>query len=78
MNNGKETAPVAIRKVKLGDRVVRTPVTIQEYAPMNSRRFLLKSMTGTVIYIHPKGRYHTVEFQIRCGPVRENFHGTAY
>ena len=34
-----------------------------------------KPMKGKVVYIHPLGRYHVVEFELRGGPVRESFLG---
>ena len=32
-------------------------------------------MEGKVIYIHPEGRFYTVEFSVRGGKVRECFLG---
>lgn len=32
-------------------------------------------MEGKVIYIHPEGRYHIVEFDTRGGKIRECFLG---
>lgn len=32
-----------------------------------------KSYEGTVIYIHPKGRFYRAEFQLPFGKVREAF-----
>ena len=32
-------------------------------------------MEGKVIYIHPEGRYHIVEFETRGGKIRECFLG---
>nr|DAJ09404.1 MAG TPA: hypothetical protein [Caudoviricetes sp.] len=32
-------------------------------------------MPGVVVYIHPRGLYHTVEFELRGGKVRESFPG---
>lgn len=34
-----------------------------------------RNMTGVVVYIHPKGRYNTVEFQNGKERFRENFMG---
>ena len=34
-----------------------------------------KLMEGRVVYIHPRGRFHTVEFPTMGGPVRESFAG---
>ena len=28
---------------------------------------------GTVVYIHPKGRYYTLEFRFQSGTFRESF-----
>lgn len=33
-------------------------------------------MTGTVVYIHPLGRFHIVEFELWGGKVQESFLGT--
>ena len=30
-----------------------------------------------VVYIHPKGHYHTVEFELNGGHVRESFKGVS-
>lgn len=32
---------------------------------------------GRVVYIHPKGYYHTVEFELNGGHVRESFKGVS-
>lgn len=63
------------KDVKLGEIVTRLPVTICEMDDKgkNNRR----PMRGRVVYIHPKGRYHTVEFALRGGPVRESFLGVS-
>lgn len=29
--------------------------------------------TGTVIYIHPQGRFYTAEFELAMGKVRESY-----
>ena len=57
--------------VKIGDKVQRRPVTLGEGALGKVQPV----MTGTVVYIHPKGRYHTVEFRVCCGVIRESFKG---
>ena len=36
-----------------------------------------RPMTGKVTYIHPRGRYHLVEFETWGGTVRECFQGVA-
>lgn len=56
--------------VKLGERVRRIPGTLSCAVDKSTR-----PMEGKVVYIHPKGRFHTVEFQTMGGPVRESFMG---
>lgn len=45
------------RTVRLGDTVVRCPITIYD-----SDKEVKKSKSGTVVYIHPQRRFHTVQF----------------
>lgn len=70
--------------LKVGDKVRRTPVT---FSPDREELLMRKTadmysfyeawyMTGTVIYVHPQGRYHIVEFDLPGGKVREAFMGT--
>lgn len=56
--------------VQLGERVRRIPGTLSCAVDKSAR-----PMEGKVVYIHPKGRFHTVEFQTMGGPVRESFMG---
>lgn len=56
--------------VQLGERVRRIPITLSCTVDKSAR-----PMEGKVVYIHPKGRFHTVEFQAMGGPVRESFMG---
>ena len=63
--------------MKLGDKVVRMPVTI-EYPDITDRgaiRSEQRPMSGRVVYIHPLWRFHLVEFDTPGGPVREAFWG---
>ena len=61
--------------MELGEKVVRTPITFTDpYREKGEVKH--KPMTGKVVYIHPEGRYHTVEFDLPGGKVRENFHET--
>lgn len=61
--------------MEIGDKVTRTPITFADpYREKGEEKH--KPMTGKVVYIHPEGRYHTVEFDLPGGKVRENFHGT--
>ena len=63
--------------MRVGDRVTRLAVTIE--FPVMTDRGIIKSehrpLSGRVVYIHPEGRYHVVEFDMPGGPVREAFMG---
>lgn len=61
--------------MKVGDMVKRRPLTFHEYGESGDGKAPGKAMTGRVVYIHPLGRYHVVEFELRGGPVRESFLG---
>ena len=56
--------------VSLGERVRRLAISMS-----GTDRKGPKPMEGRVSYIHPKGRFHTVEFSTMGGPVRESFAG---
>lgn len=62
--------------MKIGDKVRRRPVTFggvesdQKKGPGLRREFI-----GVVLYIHPEGWYHLVEFSVRGGKIRECFPG---
>ena len=56
--------------VQMGERVRRIPGTLSCAVDKSAR-----PMEGKVVYIHPKGRFHAVEFQTMGGPVRESFAG---
>lgn len=53
--------------VRVGDTVQRRPVSFSDSDAKNAR--LLR---GTVVYVHPAGRFHVVEFE---KGVRESFAG---
>lgn len=61
--------------MKLGQIVTRYPQTFREID--GERNAPQKPMKGKVVYIHPLGRYHTVEFELRGGPVLESFQGVS-
>lgn len=66
--------------MKIGDKVTRTPVTFGNYSECEEDGKNVKrknTAKGVVVYIHPKGRYHTVEFKLWGGTVRESFDGVA-
>ena len=63
--------------VKIGDTVTRKPVT---FLPGNDDELVRGKndevlLRGKVVYVHPEGRYHTVEFMTAGGPIRESFQG---
>lgn len=60
--------------VKIGDIVVRKPETFNRYDE-EKKKHINAPMRGKVVYVHPKGRFHIVEFMTGGGPIRESFHG---
>ena len=56
--------------VKLGDRRTVHPVTLDGHEKGKPR-----PLTGTVVYIHPEGRYCVLEFEVgtRGERIRESF-----
>ena len=59
--------------MKIGRKVQRYPETI--YERDGEKNTPKRPMTGRVVYIHPKGRFHIVEFELRGGKVQESFQG---
>ena len=51
--------------MKIGQKVVRRPTTFQD--KLGSKANSERAMSGRVVYIHPRGLYHTVEFALRGG-----------
>lgn len=62
------------RNLRVGDRVWRLPKTHSQIEKKDSP---LTPMSGTVVYIHPEGRYHAVEFESQGGlhRWRESYRG---
>lgn len=57
--------------MNIGERVVRHPITCYSVPP---RPDFARPREGTIVYIHPQGRYHTVEFEDESGrKFRESF-----
>lgn len=56
--------------IKLGERRTVYPVTFTESTTDSKKR---RPLTGRVVYIHPKARFCTLEFEMRGGPIRESF-----
>lgn len=61
--------------MKLGQKVMRVPETFTDTG--EDRKSVKRPMVGRVVYIHPQGRYHTVEFELGGGTVRERFLGVS-
>lgn len=59
--------------MQVGDKVIRTPLTFVDKINVKNERHA--PMKGTVVYIHPEGRYHTVEFEMLGGKIKESFKG---
>lgn len=57
--------------VRVGDIVVRRPVTFYDRDSAEGT----KLVRGRVVYVHPKGRFHVVEFGEGKRAVRESFSG---
>lgn len=59
--------------MQVGDTVTVVPQTL-DFNLHNKTAVVPQPMTGTVVYIHPKGRFCVVEFAFRFGyTVREAF-----
>jgi hypothetical protein len=61
--------------MKIGQKVRRVPTGLTQMAESGKQEH--RPMTGKVTYIHPRGRYHLVEFETWGGTVRECFQGVA-
>lgn len=55
--------------VHVGDSVLRQPITFTDSVTDSK---VARLMRGTVVWVHPKGRFHVVEFS---RGVRESFWG---
>lgn len=58
--------------MKLGEKVVRMPETFRDYGEESRTP---RAVAGRITYIHPKGRFHMVEFETPGGALRECFLG---
>ena len=60
-------------RLEIGLEVVRTPQTIfEEEAPGKDIRRLMR---GRVTYVHPRGRFHVVAFEVCGKTIKETFQG---
>lgn len=55
--------------MKVGDKVTKTLEWVEVTKAVKKRT----KATGRVIFVHPKGRFYTVEFQIGGGTIRETY-----
>ena len=62
-------------RMQVGMEVLRTPQTI--YGEGNGRKSINRPMRGRVEYIHPRGNFHTVAFEMRGKIIKESFQGVA-
>ena len=60
-------------RLEVGMEVVRIPQSI--YETDGKGKGDRRPMRRRVVYIHPRGLFHTVEFQTRGGAVKESFQG---
>lgn len=60
--------------MKVGETVMREIETWWE--PHDRGRSPRRRIPGRVVYIHPEGRYHVVEFDVRGVKIRESYRGT--
>lgn len=56
--------------MKIGETVIRHPITV---LARPNRYDEAEPLVGKIVYIHPQGRYHTVEFTAGGRRFRESF-----
>lgn len=65
--------------VKIGDEVMFKPSGFGDQLRMtdpSTGKRCYRKIPGKVVYIHPKGRYFTVEAEMGGRTIRECLHGT--
>lgn len=60
--------------IQVGDIVSRSPKSLGNPESV-TQAGTPRQRQGKVVYVHPRGRYHVVEFSTELGPVRESFVG---
>ena len=68
--NGKTRRPA---RLEIGLEVVRTPQTIFEEEAHG--KTIRRPMRGRVTYVHPRGRFHVVAFEVCEKTIKETFQG---
>jgi hypothetical protein len=66
----EKVIPITAGRVQVGDIVKRKPITFSDHDRKDAGWML-----GRVIWIHPLGRFHVVEFGEGRQAVRESFMG---
>jgi hypothetical protein len=61
--------------LKVGDKVVRRPVTIYSADETSLSVLRARDMVGTVDYVNEEHDWHRVVFETPGGPLRECFFG---
>ena len=59
-------------QVNRGDRIIKPIEWMAEKTGLGNQR-KENRLAGTVVYIHPKGRFYTLEFHLPHGSFRESF-----
>ena len=60
----------------LGQKVLRVPTIVEDVTRRVSKIISVKqSYPGIVVYIHPEGRFHVVEFTFGSCKIRESYFG---
>lgn len=68
----KKVIPISAGRVQVGDIVIRKPITFADKDSKNAA-----PMRGRVVWVHPLGRFHVVEFGEGRRAVRESFMGVS-
>lgn len=66
----EKVVPISAGRVQVGDIVIRKPITFADKDSKNAG-----PMRGRVVWVHPLGRFHVVEFGEGRRAVRESFMG---
>ena len=69
----KKVIPISAGRVQINDIVTRKSLTLVDKAGRMGQ-----VMCGRVIWIHPRGRFHVVEFGVGQQTVRESFMGVGF
>lgn len=66
----EKVIPISAGRVQIGDIVTRRPISL-----IDKDGRACQVMSGRVIWIHPLGRFHVVEFGEGQRAIRESFMG---